>query len=146
MSNKQQPTNAVTEGISGAVPIGTMGEEFGSAILMLAIFTLPVILAQITRMTFTNEQVKSLAQKVVEFVRKDIGKDSLKNKIARGINEIVQKFTSSNNTTVEAEPVKQDVLNVLPDNIESKSTDTIETEVRARLTDLKRRNSRYSVR
>lgn len=125
----------VKEGISGVYPQMSMAQEFGGAVLMAALIFLPYILEKL-RMKLTGSQLEAFAKDVVKFVKQDSSRDSLKMKISRAANNLVQKITKGN-----VDSVQQDVLNVLPDNIEKKTEEQVSAETKAKLTDLKKHNS-----
>ena len=124
----------VKESVSGAIPIVSMASEAGGVIFLAAMFILPVILEKI-RMRLTDSQLKEFAKKVVSIVKSDSGKDTLKMKISRAINHVIQKVTGGNVASVQ-----QEVLDSLPSDIENKTDEEVESETRSRLSDLKRRN------
>jgi hypothetical protein len=130
----------VTEGISGIYPATTMAQEFGGAIFFAALLLLPFFLEQL-RIRLPEKQLKELARKVTSLVKNDSGRDSVKMKISRAVNALIQKFAPNKQITVQ-----QEVLNVLPDNIENKSEDEVTGVTKANLASLKNRNSRYNFR
>jgi len=139
MNDKQNKKN-VTEGVSGAIPLVSFASELGGVVFLAATFILPVVFEKI-RQKLTKEQVTSFAKTVVKAVKGDAGKDSLKMKISRAINDIIQKTTGG-----KVSSVQQDVLNVLPDNIESEPEEKVSNEMKRRLLGLKRSGSRNGVR
>jgi hypothetical protein len=130
----------VKEGISGVYPQMSMAQEFGGAVLMAALIFLPFLLEKI-RMRLTGSQLENFAKEVVKFVKSDTSKDSLKMKISRAANTLIQKLTKGN-----VDSVQQDVLNVLPDNIEKKTKEEVSAETKAKLADLKKHVARHSFR
>ena len=130
---------SVKEGISGAYPEMTMAQEFGSAIFLAAMFILPVILEKI-RLKLSEPQLKEFAKRAVDLVKQDNSKDTLKVKISRAIDNILQKITHGRTRTFQPE-----IQGALPDNIENKSEAEISKETKARLTDLKRRDQKYNL-
>lgn len=130
----------IKEGISGVYPQMSMAQEFGSAIFMAALIFLPFLLEKI-RMRLTGSQLESFAKDVVKSVKLDNSKDSLKMKISRAANSLIQKLTRGS-----ADSVQQDVLNVLPDNIEKKSEEQVSAETKVKLADLKKHVARHNFR
>jgi len=137
--NEDQKKISIREGISGAGPEMTMAQEFGSAIFLAAMFVLPVILEKI-RLKLSEPQLKEFAKRAVDLVKQDNSKDTLKVKISRAIDNILQKITHGRTRTFQPE-----IQGALPDNIENKSEAEISKETKARLTDLKRRDQKYNL-
>jgi hypothetical protein len=135
MNDKQNKQN-VKEGVSGAIPMVSFASELGGVVFLAATLLLPVVFEKI-RMTLTSEQVKSFAKKVVEAVKGDASKDSLKMKISRAINDVIQKTTGG-----KVSSVQQDVLNVLPNDIESKPEEKVSNEIKKQILGLKNPGSR----
>ena len=104
-----------------------MAQEFGSAVLTAAMIFLPYIFDRI-RMKLTDRQLNDFAKQVVKDVENDGGRDSLKSKISRVANNIIQKMTGGRISSVQ-----QDVLNILPDNIEKKSEKEVSAETTSKL-------------
>lgn len=130
----------IKEDISGAYPQMSLAQEFGSAVFMASLIFLPYILEKF-RMRLTGSQLENFAKEVARTVKIDNSKDSLKMKISRAANTLIQKLTKGN-----ADSVQQDVLNVLPDNIEKKSKEEVSAETNAKLTDLKKHINRHNFR
>jgi len=127
MNNK----NKINE---GAYPQMTMAQEFGSAVFTAAMIFLPYIFDKI-RMKLTNSQLTNFAKQVAKDVKNDGSRDSLKSKISRAANNIIQKMTGGKISSVQ-----QDVLNILPDNIENKSESEISAETTNKLDTVRKHN------
>jgi hypothetical protein len=111
----------------GAYPQMSMAQEFGSAIFTAAMIFLPYIFDRI-RMKLTDRQLNDFAKQVVKDVENDGGRDSLKSKISRAANNAIQKMTGGRISSVQ-----QEVLNILPDNIEKKSEKEVSAETTSKL-------------
>jgi hypothetical protein len=86
-------------------------------------------------MKLTNSQLTNFAKQVAKDVKNDGSRDSLKSKISRAANNIIQKMTGGKISSVQ-----QDVLNILPDNIENKSESEISAETTNKLDTVRKHN------
>ena len=120
----------IQEGISGAYPDMTLGQEMLSGLFMLSVLVLPAIL-EYFRVQLTKPQIKDIAKKIVASVKADNSKDTLKRKTVRAINIMLQKM-SSKNVSVENELNK-----LIPDNLEKKNEEELTTDVKQRMLGIK---------
>lgn len=132
--NDQKQLEAVykqlNEDISGVYPQMSMAKEFGSAVFFGAMLFLPAILEKL-RVMIPKERIKAIATEVAAAVKNDQSEDSLKEKVIRAANSIIQKFLPKK-TSVESE-----LNTIVPDNLESKTEEQISHEINRKILGIK---------
>jgi hypothetical protein len=120
----------INEGISGVYPNMTLTQEALSAVFTLAFFMLPVLF-EYFRMSLSKPQTRDLANKIVQMVKGDNSPGTLKQKIVRATNSLIQKM-SSKPVSLEKE------INVLvPDNVDKKDEQELTNEIKRNMMGLK---------
>jgi len=118
--------NKVSEGISGVYPDLPLWKEFTSAAVHGVLLVLPVIFAKLKQSLSQTDLVK-YATKVLRAVKRDNTNTPLRDKIARAVQET---FMNPNVDASAHVNYQQDVLNLLPRDLEKKEKDQIESHFR----------------
>lgn len=126
--NKLTKTN---EGISGAYPAMTFGQEALSVIATALIIILPMLF-QHFRMSLSKPQIRDLANNIIQTVKKDSASGTLKQKIVRATNFLLQKMSS------KPVSLEKELNALLPDNIEAKTEQEVTNEIKRSQMNIKR--------
>ena len=117
--------NKITEGFSGIYPQMTLWQEFGSAVATGVFLLLPIIFHKLKTRLNDTDLVK-YTSRVFELVKKDNSRGSLKSKIARAVQAVMD---NPNVSTVAPVNYEQTVLNLLPNDIETKSEEEVKKHI-----------------
>lgn len=115
--------NKVSEGISGMYPQMSLWQEFGSAVVTGVFLLLPLIFAKLrTKIDKTN--IAKYTTEILKRVKIDKGRDSIKSKIARAVQAVMD---NPNVPNMSPQNYEQLTLNLLPNDIEKKSEEEVKT-------------------
>jgi hypothetical protein len=113
----------ISEGISGIYPQMSLWQEFGSAVVMGIFLLLPLIFEKLRVKLGKTELVKYTSE-ILKRVKADGSRDSIKSKIARAVQAVMDNPNVPNATPQNYEQL---TLNLLPNDIETKSEEEVET-------------------
>lgn len=115
----------ITEGISGIYPQMSLWQEFGSAVATGIFLLLPVIFHKL-RVKLSETDLAKYTSEILKRVKVDKSRDSIKSKIARAVQAVMDNPNVPNATPQNYEQL---TLNLLPNNIEGKTEEEVETYV-----------------
>lgn len=113
----------ISEGISGIYPQMSLWQEFGSAVVMGIFLLLPLIFEKLRVKLGKTELVKYTSE-ILKRVKADGSKDSIKSKIARAVQAVMD---NPNVPNASPQNYEQLTLNLLPNDIEKKTEEEVET-------------------
>lgn len=115
----------ITEGISGIYPQMSLWQEFGSAVATGIFLLLPLIFNKL-RIKLSETDLAKYTSEILKRVKADKSRDSIKSKIARAVQAVMDNPNVPNATPQNYEQL---TLNLLPNNIEDKTEEEVETYV-----------------
>lgn len=115
----------IIEGISGIYPQMSLWQEFGSAVATGIFLLLPVIFHKL-RVKLSETDLAKYTSEILKRVKVDKSRDSIKSKIARAVQAVMDNPNVPNMTPQNYEQL---TLNLLPNNIENKSEEEVETYI-----------------
>lgn len=115
----------IIEGISGMYPQMSLWQEFGSAVATGIFLLLPVIFHKL-RVKLSETDLAKYTSEILKRVKVDKSRDSIKSKIARAVQAVMDNPNVPNMTPQNYEQL---TLNLLPNNIENKSEEEVETYI-----------------
>jgi hypothetical protein len=115
----------IVEGISGMYPQMSLWQEFGSAVATGIFLLLPVIFHKL-RVKLSETDLAKYTSEILKRVKVDKSRDSIKSKIARAVQAVMDNPNVPNMTPQNYEQL---TLNLLPNNIENKSEEEVETYI-----------------
>jgi hypothetical protein len=113
----------ISEGISGIYPQMSLWQEFGSAVVMGIFLLLPLIFEKLRVKLGKTELVKYTSE-ILKRVKADGSRDSIKSKIARAVQAVMD---NPNVPNASPQNYEQLTLNLLPNDIEKKTEEEVET-------------------
>ena len=111
----------LNEGISGVYP--EAANNVGAMIVHILFFTLPIILHKL-KLSLDEGTLKEVKNKVVDAVQRSDSNISLKDKIVRATNYILQKYSRN------PQSVESDLNSLIPSDLESKTEQDISNEMK----------------
>lgn len=121
--NKQN--NKILEGISGIYPQMTLWQEFGSAVATGVFLLLPLIFEKL-RIKLSQTDIVKYTSEILKRVKSDKSRDSIKSKIARAVQAVMDNPNVPNMTPQNYEQL---TLNLLPNDLEKKTEAEVETYI-----------------
>jgi len=117
--------NKITEGISGMYPQMTLWQEFGSAVATGIFLLLPIIFQKL-RAKVSETDLAKYTTEILKRVKTDKSRDSIKGKIARAVQGVMD---NPNVPNMAPQNYEQLTLNLLPNDIENKTEGEVETYI-----------------
>lgn len=128
LNNPEKNKEQINEGISGIYP--EEANSFASMIAHIVIFGLPYVIHKL-QTSFSEGQIEQLKNEIVDAVKRNNSNLSLKDKLVRTMNYILQK-KSRNPVSIES-----DLNALIPSDLENKTEQDVSNEMKRKTMGIK---------